>query len=130
MTIGTIHSAVADRLTSALPEIKSAVVEAMAAKTLEARKNAVLAAVEEVSKLDREIGKMRPDMVSYTEDGKIASETYSKKVIDDRKKANERKTKVVLALENAYEVNTNDAWAKLTQLVGSKGQAPAAEAQE
>lgn len=41
----------------------------------------------------KEINKFKPDNVSYTLDGKIAMETYSKAVLDNRKKAVEKLTK-------------------------------------
>lgn len=127
MTIGTIHATVATRLAAAAPSIQDAVVDALVAKVLETRKSALLQALDEVSKCDRELNKLRPDMVTYTENGQKASESYSKKVIDDRQRLQARKSKIVQAVELAMETNSNDAWSKLTQLIGN-GKADTASA--
>lgn len=130
MTIGTIHAAVADKLAASAPAILDGVVEALVAKTLEARKNAVLQALDEITKIDREFNKLRADQVTYNENGTKATETFSKKVIDDRQKLTQRKQKIVAALENATTASTSDAWAKLTQAIGgSKPDAAQTEAE-
>lgn len=127
MTIGTIHATVATRLAAAAPSIQDAVVDALVAKVLEARKSALLQALDEVSKCDRELNKLRPDMVTYTENGQKASESYSKKAVDERQRLQSRKSKIIQAVELAMETNSNDTWSKLTQLIGN-GKADTASA--
>lgn len=68
----------------------------------------------------RELRKVKPDQVTFNLDGTKATETYSKAVIDNNKKLNEKLAKIEKAVVNATD---NNQWSDLFNLVKGGGNA-------
>jgi len=115
----SITEEVASRLASAVGEIREGVIAQMAAKTLTSRTDSVLNTIAQLDKLskDRTAILKKPANVAYNENGEKVSETYSKEQIDGVQKATDRYTKLSKLLDTAMSENTNDAWAKLNDLL-------------
>ncbi|MGD9670243.1 MAG: hypothetical protein AB7U75_14595 [Hyphomicrobiaceae bacterium] len=115
----SITEEVASRLASAVGEIREGVIAQMAAKTLTSRTDSVLNTIAQLDKLskDRTAILKKPANVAYNENGEKVSETYSKEQIDGVQKATDRSAKLNRLLDDAMRENTNDAWAKLNDLL-------------
>ena len=98
-----IREAVTERIAKSGDEIASRVVDLLAEETLKKRVQQITQAMTESDNLNRDLKKMKPDIVTYNADGSRASESFSKKVIDDRNKAMARIKKVEAAITKALD---------------------------
>lgn len=82
-------------------DIRSRVVTALVEAESSARADMLSNALIERKKLEGEIKKVRPDVKTYDEDGKILSESYTKQQVDDLKKLKEKLQKLDKELNKA-----------------------------
>lgn len=92
---------VAEQIASAGPAILGKVIDKLATVEIEKRADALLNAVNAAVATKRELQKVKPDNVTYDGEGKVASETYSKAKIDEKKKLQEKLAKIEAAVEKA-----------------------------
>ena len=100
-----LKEAVAQKVSSAGPIIAERVVTIMAEATIAKRVKMIADAYAELDNLAKELRKEKPDVVTYTHEGEIASAAYSKAKLDARNKIAARISKVENAINKALENN-------------------------
>lgn len=98
-----LHEKIAEQLSKSGGEVTNRVIEAMVERELNKRTTAVSAVFDLLNRETANLRKIRPDVITYGEDGTKTSEGYSKAKIDERKKSNEMIEKLTKALTNALE---------------------------
>lgn len=99
-----IRAAVAAGVASLGGRTREQVVEHFA--TLQANKQAeaLIKGLEKLTQLERDLQKInKPDVQTFNEDGTVASATFSKERIEERKKLNEQIEKLTKAINKADE---------------------------
>lgn len=92
------------------------VVDVYVKKEIDARTECVVSAITLLDNLNKELRKIKPDNVTYNADKSIASETYSKSVIEQKFKLEEDIKKLTSLINDTFE--KNDGYAKLKEFVG------------
>lgn len=93
-------------------QVSKRVVSALVEQELERRTQLVLKALEKKETLEKELVKFKPDVVSYKEDNTVASESWSKANLDNKKKTADSLAKIDAAIEAAVSGNDYDKLAK------------------
>lgn len=96
-------------------KVLDAVVEARVKVEIEKRQDSILKALDEISKADSEIKKIKPDQESFDADGKLISSTFTKAKSEELKKAKKRLTDLDEALSLALA--TPPDFSKLNNLI-------------
>ena len=122
MTTQTINTAVAERLAAIAPEVTSKVIDHLVTKELNRRSEAVINGLGELDKLKSEQKKLKPDVISYNEDGSVASSNWSKAKLEEKNKVDQKIAKLGKAIDKALVEND---YSDLFNV--SKSSAPAAE---
>lgn len=102
----SIGQKVAANIADAGPAILGKVIDKLASAEIEKRADALLNAVNAAIATKRELYKVKPDIVAYSGDGKVATENWSKAKLDEKKKLEEKLAKIEAAVDKA--VNKND----------------------
>jgi DNA repair exonuclease SbcCD ATPase subunit len=124
MSTQTLKEAVAQRITNLGPAIEESVVTVLTDQVKKKRSDAILTMLNLIEDAQKDLKKIKPDQQSFGADNKLVSETFSKKAIDDKKKAEDKLTKMEAALELALDpVKPN--YEKLFNIVNNKGNVPA-----
>jgi hypothetical protein len=105
MTIQSISTAVAERLASIAPEVTGKVVDHLVTKELNRRSEAVITALQEIDKLNVDLKKVKPDVVTYNDDGSVASSNWTKAKLEEKNKVQQRITKLTSAVDKALGSN-------------------------
>ena len=98
-----INEKVAEKLASAGPTVVDAVVEHLAKKEIDRRTKAVLDGLDKLQKLEKDIKKMKPDMVGLDEKGVQVSANWSKAKFDEKAKLEKSAGKLREALDAALD---------------------------
>jgi hypothetical protein len=101
--MSSITEKVAEQIASSGENIKERVIQHLVAKEVERRSEAVIKALDSLDKLKREGLKIKPDVVSYGDDGKIASQAWSKAKIDERNTNQSKIDKLQAALNKGLD---------------------------
>lgn len=101
-----LNEAVNTLIKDAGPKIKTLFIEKQVTDEINRRAGLLAGLVVAMTKFKRELNKFKPDNISYDVNGAVISESYSKKTVDDRKKAIEKLAKAEKALGRA--LNEND----------------------
>jgi len=96
------------RLASSGGELAKRVENVLFDKEMVNRQGILLDAVTKAEILAKAVSKIKPDMVQYTEDGKVASCTYSKVKLDERKRIVEGLDKLNKAIDKIVVDNGGD----------------------
>lgn len=94
---------VAEQISAAGPVILNKVVEKLATVEIEKRADALLNAVNSAVSTQRELYKVKPDIVAYDGEGKEVSANWSKVKLEEKKKLEEKLTKIEAAVTKAVE---------------------------
>jgi len=113
-----IREAVAKRIHHSGDHIKNAVVEHLAGEVIERRVAQVVQGFVELEKVEKELRKIKPDVVTFSEDGTASAPVYSKVAFENRKKHLERQGKLEKALEKA--LGEHQEYSDLSSLVGKQ----------
>lgn len=109
MNAKSINEVVSEKIKSAGPQpVVDAVVALLVQKENDRRVKALAEALEAAAKAQQELFKVKPDNVTFNEDGSPASSTYSKAKLDEKKKLQEKLAKIEKAIENATNTEKPD----------------------
>ena len=97
----TINEAIADQIAGSSTVVREIVIRTMVDAEVNRRTNMLVEAIQKAEQQRRELRKFKPDQISYTENGEVASATWSKEVLEDKKKATEKLEKLERAIEKA-----------------------------
>jgi hypothetical protein len=103
-----IKKAVAEKIASSNDAVAARVIDAMAEATLAKRVKTITDAYIEVDNLNKDLRRAKPDMVTYAEDGAVASSLYSKAALEARNKIIARISKVSKAIDKALSGDFTD----------------------
>lgn len=92
------------------------VVDVYVKKEIVERTECVVSAIALLDNYKKELRKIKPDNVTYNADKTIASETYSKSVIEQKFKLEEDISKLTALINDTFE--KNDGYTKLKEFVG------------
>jgi len=98
-----IQKEIKERLLTQNPSVREAYIDAEVKAKLVSRTETVKKAIVEIATQQKELQKLKPDLVSYGTDGKVAQEFFSKEAVDKRGKASERIQKIEKALTKAFD---------------------------
>lgn len=116
MPTPTIHEAVAAKIGGSNPEVQNRVIDAIADKEIARRVDAILRGIDQVDQMTSELRKMKPDVVSYNDDGTVLSSGYSKAKLDERKKLTEKRDKMQGIVDKALDrADYGDLYSKLNE---------------
>lgn len=101
----SILEQVADKLKNSGSDVASGVVDTLVNEEVEKRKGLVLKAIGVLENKEKELKKIKPDLVALDGEGKTVSENWSKGQLDKRNKLQQSIDKLNKALNNALENN-------------------------
>ena len=100
-----INQKVAEKITGSNEKIKEGLIEHLAGKEIERRTNAVIKVFSELTALEKEIVKIKPDLNQYDTNGLLVIENWSKDKLTERNKKIEKINKLTAALDKALDKN-------------------------
>ena len=100
-----INQKVAERIAGSNEKIQESVIEHLAGKEVERRTNAVIKVFAELTALEKEVTKIKPDLSQYDSNGALVVENWSKAKIDERNKKIDKRNKLISALDKALDKN-------------------------
>lgn len=103
--MSTITENVAQQLCNSGPQIMERVITHFVEKEVSRRSETAIKALDKLDKLQKEGNKIKPDIISYGDDGKIASQSWSKQKIDERNANAAKIVKLQAALDKALDTN-------------------------
>lgn len=98
----TVYDKIAEQITSLAPQVEADVVDALVQRELNKRSEAVVIVMDQLSKLELDLRKIKPDQ-TFDGEGKVVSETYTKAKFEELKKLREKITKFSSAITKALE---------------------------
>lgn len=101
--MNSVQTAVAEKIATLGPSVEEKVVDALVGRELNRRSEALVGAMDKLSKLEGDLKKIKPDQISYDEDGKEVSKTYSKAKTEEKDKLNKKIGKFTAAITKALE---------------------------
>ncbi len=102
---GSIKEAIVLAIKGSSEQIVKSVIEELADVEIQVRKNLVIKAMNKLDELEKEGKKLKPDNISYNEDGTIATSTWTKGALDAVKKNRESIAKIENSIEKALSQN-------------------------
>lgn len=103
-----VRSMIAEKIAALGEEIATEVVVAHVERDKKRKVDALVKVMDMLDTTNKDFNKLGPDNVTYGEDGKKATETFSKKRIDERAKAKGRITKLTNAINKALKGDFGD----------------------
>lgn len=104
-----INQKVAEQIASAGDEIAQRVINLLAEKDKEKRVSILVQCIGELDGMNKEIEKIRADLVLYDADGKVTSENWSKAKLEERNSKKGKRDKLEAAISLALEKNDFNA---------------------
>ncbi len=112
----TIREAVAQGLSNLGGRTRQSVIEHFASQKAEKQAQALIKGLDKLNGFERDLNKInRPDVQTFNEDGSVASATFSKERIEERKKLNEQIEKLTNAINKADDAGDFDKLFELTK---------------
>jgi hypothetical protein len=103
----SLRETVAQRIKEVGPDVEQKVVDILVDRVLKERVNLITKGFDKLSQAERDLKKIKPDNVTYNEDGSVRDEGYSKSKVEERKKAKQRIEALRGALEKALSTQPN-----------------------
>jgi len=97
--LAELNSAIKNAVASSGDAVRTKYIESEVSKEIERRASLLANIVEALNSIRKEIGKIKPDIVSYDDHGAVAFQSFSKNVAEGTKKLKERMEKGTAALE-------------------------------
>lgn len=91
--------------TNAPQQVEDKVIGALVEREVKRRSDALTQAIDGLSKMEGDRRKMKPDLVTYNEDGTVKDQSFSKKLIDEQQKLDKKIDKHTKAINKALENN-------------------------
>lgn len=101
--MNSVQIKIAESIANISPKVEDQVVEVLVERELEKRSNAIVKAMDTLSKFEVDLKKIRPDQTSFSETGEKVSETYSKVKLEEKNKLLQKLDKNTKAINKALE---------------------------
>jgi len=102
---GSIKETISKKIKEANPEVLTGLIDTLVQEEVSKRKDMVKKGIEKYEELENAFKKMKPDNVTYNQDGTEANKLWSKDALDKYNKAN----KEIESLNNALNSAINEA---------------------
>ena len=99
----SVQQKIATQIAELAPSVEETVVNTLVERELAKRSEAVVQCMDTLAKLEGDLRKTKPDQVSFDNDGKIISESFSKSKFEEKKKLIDRIGKYTSAITKAIE---------------------------
>ena len=113
----SLMEAVASQISNVAPAVEEAVINVLVQRELKKRSDALVQGLDTVSKLQKDLVRIKPDVVAYNAGGTIVSENYSKGKLDELHAANKKLGKLNSAIDKALN---NADFSDLYNLLSNK----------
>ena len=111
----TIKEAISAKIKESNPLVLSGLIDELVEKEIRRRKETIKAGIEKYEELEISLKKMKPDNITFNQDGSQASSSWSKDALDKFNKATKELEQLNTALDNAINNINYDQLHKLTK---------------
>lgn len=101
--MNSVQVKVAETIANISPKVEDKVVDVLVDREVKRRSDALVSALDKLDKMEKELLKIKADQISFDEDGKVVSQTYSKAKKEEKDKLSQKITKAVNAINKALE---------------------------
>jgi len=101
--MNTVQVKVAETIANIAPKVEDKVVDVLVERELKRRSDALVSAMDKLDKMEKELSKIKADQISFDEDGKIVSQTFSKAKKEEKDKLSQKVQKATNAINKALE---------------------------
>lgn len=101
----TITDVVTSALANSGETVRQKVIDTLVDQELNKRSEAIVRGLNEQSKLKKEAFKIKPDILAYDDQGQEVSANWSKAKLEEKKKNEDKLSKLEKALEKALDKN-------------------------
>ena len=103
MAQNTIQQTIAEKIGTSNETVRNRLIDHLVETEIEKRSNKMIQIFVEIEKMTKNLNKLRADVKTFNEDGSIATETWSKQRLDERRKATEILAKFQKAFDKALD---------------------------
>jgi|CXWL01.1.fsa_nt_gi hypothetical protein len=115
--MSSIRTKIAETISSIAPDVEEKIIEAFVNREVNKRSDAVVNALDLLSRAENDLRKIKPDLIALDGDGKELSATFSKAKYEELKKSKEAIVKINKAIGNALD---NSDYSLVYDLISSK----------
>lgn len=101
--MNSVQVKVAETIANIAPKVEDKVVDALVDRELKRRSDALVSAMDKLDKMEKELSKIKADQISFDEDGKVVSQTFSKAKKEEKDKLSQKVQKATNAINKALE---------------------------
>jgi hypothetical protein len=106
----TIRAKLAEQLKEINPRLESEIIDALVDRDVDKKKHAFLSVYDKLTKAEAEYKRLGPDDIAFDVTGKKTREDYTKKRVEEIKKAEAHIAKLMKALNKAMEGDYGDVF--------------------
>lgn len=99
----SLQEKVATKIATIAPVVEDKIIEALVAREVTRRSDALTKAIDALSKMEGEKRRVKPDQVQYNEDGSVKDQSYSKLKTEELKKLNQKIDKYTNSINKALD---------------------------
>lgn len=105
-----IQTKIAEKISEIAPSLEKEIIEALVNRELSKRSTAIVTALDELSKMEKDLKKVKPDQQGFDGEGKVVSETYSKAKLEEMNKLKQKIEKFTKAIDKALNGDMGDVY--------------------
>lgn len=129
--MNSVQTKVAEQLGKISEKVETSVVDVFVKRELDKRSTALVQVLDTLDQLERDLKKIKPDMVFYSEAGVEEAASYSKAKNEEKKKLQEKIGKYTKAIEKALDKGDfGDVYNLKNQGKGGSGAAEAVDTED
>lgn len=126
--MNSVQTKVAEQIAAISPKVEDSVVGVLVQRELTKRSDALVIVIDNLSKLELDLRKIKPDMDFYDEDGTLSASSFSKAKNEEKKKLVEKIAKHTNAINKALDKGEfSDVYNLKNQKQGGSGDSSAAD---
>lgn len=101
--MNSLQAKVAEKIATIAPVVEEKIIDALVSREVNRRSDALTKAIDDLSKMEGEVRRIKPDQVQYNEDGTVKDQSYSKPKTEELKKLKQKIEKYTNAINKALE---------------------------
>lgn len=101
--MNSLQTKVAEKIATIAPVVEEKIIDALVSREVNRRSDALTKAIDDLSKMEGEKRRVKPDQVQYNEDGSVKDSSYSKAKTEELKKLNQKIDKFTNAISKALD---------------------------
>lgn len=99
----TIREAIGERLKDIAGNVEDQIINVFVDREVDRRAKAVVNVIDQTIKMEQDLRKLKPDVVTYSDNGDVATSSWTKAKLDEKKKLEERIQKFANAVNKAID---------------------------